>query len=266
MSDSTIGAKVFDQWSPIDSIWSPWSKPALFAQSRSDSYEPVPDQAPTTPILAPWARGLKAGTGIVLDVPGRICIPAALQLARMGFRPVPLFNVTTGPNAVVDVLPILDGLYSGAAILQSLKLAPDAPPAFVVDAHRCPMSSPGSPGEFDNRWLVFPQDFPSAKFLLSHNINAIVWAHTPGHLLAPDLSQILRRWQIAGIAIYSVDLESPDAPQPLAVPRPPMFRMMWQRAIAAFGLRRSSIGGFGAKIPIHSSGTGGSFFYMGGGG
>lgn len=266
MSDSTIGATVFGQWSPIDSVWSPWAKPALFAQSVSDRYDTVSNQAPATPIVMRWASGLKACTGIVLDAPGQICIPVVLQLARMGFRPVPLFNVTTGTNAVVDVLPIRAGLFSSAAVLESLKLPPDAPPVFVIDAHRCPLSGPGLPGEFDNRWVVFPQDFPSAKFLLSHNINSIIWAHAPGHLLAPDLSQVLLRWQIAGIVMHTVDLESADAPQPLTVPKPPMFRMMWQRAIAAAGLRRSSIGGFGAQVPFQRSGSGGSFFFMAGGG
>jgi hypothetical protein len=266
MPDSTIGAALFGQWSPIDSVWSPWAKPALFAQSFSDRYGTPPNQSSVTPITMQWAAGLKAGTGIVLDAPGQICIPAALQLARMGFRPVPVFNVTTGANAVVDVFPIRDGLYSGAAILESLKLPPDAPPVFVIDAHRCPLSGPGLPGDFDNRWIVFPQDFPSAKFLLAHNIDSIVWAHAPGQRLAADLSQVLLRWQTAGIIMRNVEMESADAPQPLSVSQPPMFRMMWQRAIAAAGFRRNSIGGFGAQVPFQRSGSGGSFFYMGGAG
>ena len=44
--------------------------------------------------------------------------------------------------------------------------ATHAPPAFLLDSDRMKAPAP-DPGRFDNRWLVFPQDFPSAAFLRS---------------------------------------------------------------------------------------------------
>jgi hypothetical protein len=108
-------------------------------------------------------------------------------------------------------------------------------------------------GMFDNRWMVFPQDFPSGKFLLGQGIrNAVLisrWKQ-PGE----DVAHILLRWQEAGISIYSKSVTSDEAVCPIKVSPPSRFRRSWHRALAMVGLRRNSTGGFGAVIPYTSAG------------
>jgi hypothetical protein len=110
-----------------------------------------------------------------------------------------------------------------------------------------------SPGQFDNRWAVFPQDFPSATFLLSRGIQRVVLLQDdqePASL--DDLVHVLLRWQKAGIEVLRQGLSHGAAgtPQPLAMRRPLSFRGIFYRALAASGLRRNSAGGFGSIVPL----------------
>ena len=50
---------------------------------------------------------------IVVDLPGAEAVYAGLALAARGFRPIPLFNGTSGPSEVIDVLPISRALAGG---------------------------------------------------------------------------------------------------------------------------------------------------------
>ena len=120
-------------------------------------------------------------------------------------------------------------------------------------------NGPIGPGRFDNRWMVFPQDLPSASFLLSRGLSRAVVLQRQTGQPAEDLSHALLRWQEAGIEILALDPASDSSPQPLAIQKPSRFRALWQRALAIGGLKRNSAGGFGMVIPIPSQGGGGSF-------
>jgi hypothetical protein len=112
------------------------------------------------------------------------------------------------------------------------------------------------PGDYDNRWVVVPQDFPSASKLLSHGIDAVVlWQRNPGQPAA-DLAHVLRRWQDAGIAIFVEHGDLPSPPEPLTVQKPPRYRSVLHRLFVMMGLRRNSAGGFGSVIPETAEGGG----------
>jgi hypothetical protein len=70
-----------------------------------------------------------------------------------------------------------------------------------------------------------------------------------------DLAHVLLRWQEEGITIASKSARFGDAPVPINVNRPNRFRVIWYRALAALGLRRSDTGGFGG-YPTDSFGAG----------
>ncbi|MGH9601505.1 MAG: hypothetical protein ACRD24_03860 [Terriglobales bacterium] len=109
-------------------------------------------------------------------------------------------------------------------------------------------------GKFDNRWMVFPQDFPSASFLTSHGIQRVLLAQESyAPVPREDLAHVLLRWQEGGIEILLKRLDRPDAPARIEVARPSRFRALWHRALAIVGLRRSSAGGFGCTVPESSS-------------
>lgn len=235
-------------WAPDASPWSDWAKPVAFAQLDSLM---IPSRigAPYQSELPVFSRD----TAVVVDLDGQTSVAAGLALARAGWRPVPLYNATMGGRAVVDMLPVLAGLLHGAEELAALEISPDAPPAFLIDGRR--MQGRPSPGMYDNRWVVLPQDFPSATALANRGITRVVLYNSAGTLPREDLRHVLLRWQQAGIELRRGETRGEDAR--LVVAPPSWFRKAWYRLIALFGLRRSNIGGFGAFVPEATSYSGG---------
>ena len=245
--------QLFEIWAPAESVWSRWAKPALFAEGGVLAPAPITDDAPQSSFRA----GGDSATAFVLDLPGVRSVELGLALARAGYRPVPLFNTADHPAAVVKVRPVLQAMMAGAEDLRQAPLAPGSPPAFLLDANRSAAVLP-TPGTFDNRWVVFPQDFPSANFLRSQGVLRVVLLQEARQGPQPqwDLSHVLRRWQEAGIEIYRQDPAADEPPRPMTVERPSRFRNIAYRALALIGLRRNSAGGFGSIIPMASAGTG----------
>ena len=200
-------------------------------------------------------------SAVVVDLPGVNSVKTGLGLAEAGCRPVPLFNIAPGPrltpggSALIDVSPIVHWLEWGAERLVGLSLAANACPAFLLDADRqATQWGNALPGRFDNRWLVFPQDFPSASFLLAQRIEYAVLLQPAGRTQPlPDLAHVMLRWQEAGIRVLVWDPAAAEALQPIQVARPSRFRSAWYRALALMGLRRNSAGSFGSVIPQPSS-------------
>ena len=246
---------VFAAWAPAGQPWSPWAKPALFAQL--DRVVTSASPATTPPAWANAGDFAAARLALVVDLPGERSALAGLTLAQAGFQPVPLYNTSYGYDAVIPLAPLMDALRQGAGELASLALPPSAPPAFLLDSRRTHEISAALPGRYDNRWLVFPQDFPSAEFLKSQGLRGAILLQETGLLPADDLAHVLLRWQEAGLSILSASADaSPLAPEPIFVTKPPHYRMLWQHFLAVIGLRRNSAGGFGARIPVPSQGGG----------
>jgi hypothetical protein len=260
------GSLLFEFWAPEDSVWSRWAKPALFAGGApvlaAQPVTPMPVHS-TDPAPASYGQGtLDTWTAFVVDMPGERSVEIGMTLARTGYRPVPLFNTAYHPSAIVPVDSILKRLRDSADELQGLAIPADAPPVFLLDAKRLEPGTPPQPGKFDNRWAVFPQDFPSANFLLSHNVRRVVLLQEDRLQGVPrtDLAHVLLRWQEAGVEIYVQDPEGNMSPRPIQVAKPSAFRSLFYRALTLSGLRRSSAGGFGSVIPIPSQSSGRSGF------
>jgi hypothetical protein len=251
--------EVFAAWAPQDSIWSPWVAPVLFAQTdwavqNLDLIAPQP---------LPWLQKQMRDTALVVDLPFAESVEVGFALAAAAFRPVPLYNASPGPpvvglapgsqgvsNAAIDMRPIVAAICRVTPSLRKLNLSADAPPAFLLDCYRLEGTTrPVDPGMFDNRWMVFPQDFPSASFLLSHGIRRALLVQK--HQLEPqdDLAHSLLRWQEGGIKVLSKKLDDDSPPSEITVQRPSKYKATWYRALAQLGLRRSSAGGFGSYIP-----------------
>lgn len=245
--------EIFDAWAPADVLWSQWAKPVLFAQ-RSDVMPPTTAAAP--PALADdrWLPPASGQRAIVVDLPALDALRTGLALARRGHRPVPLYNTCDDPAAVLDVRSLVAALAGAADDLRRAALPPDAPPAFLLDSNRMRPAVLPSPGKFDNRWVVFPQDFPSATFLHSRGIREVVLIQE-GDKPQEDLAHVLRRWQEAGLSIHVMPPRD-ATPQPIVVQKPSWFKTLGYRLVAISGLRRNNAGGFGAVIPIARAGGG----------
>ena len=240
---------IFEAWAPAAGVWSLWARPVLFAQMSSAETPGAPVRLDVT-----WAPESGSNSALVLDLPGEDSVRTGLALAERGYRPVPLYNACTGPREVIDQQGILRELHVGAGYLPTMRLPADAPPAFLLDALRLTPREPIAPGVFDNRWMVFPQDFPSARFLIGRGVPQ-VWLIQRGRREPQnDLAHILRRWQDAGLAIKVVDVSDPSRCEAITVEKPRSYREIGYRVNAAHGLHRSWGGGFGTVVPEPSHG------------
>lgn len=234
----------FAAWAPDGVVWSQWAKPIAFVNPEGGiDVEPI-DQS-----KLPSIRGaLDPTSTVIVDLPGADAVYVGLSLATRGFRPVPLFNGTSGPSPVIDVMPITRALANGAERLKLSTLAVDAPPAFLLDSRRIGTSQP-RPGSYDNRWVALPQDFPSGALLSSRGIKSATLIRSGSLSVPADLAHVLRRWQDSGLSVRAIDLASGRSAENVLIPKPSGFRRVWYAAVALFGLRRSNVGGFGSKIP-----------------
>jgi hypothetical protein len=252
------GRELFEIWAPPDSIWSPWVSPVLFAQIEcADETSEIAD-----PPIATWHEPVASReNAIVLDLPGNDAVKLGLVLARIGYRPVVAINASPGPAlllstplsqnpVVLDMASVIQEICGNTLRLQlkQMSLPVDAPPAFILDGRRTLGTRPLSDELFDNRWMVFPQDFPSAKFLQKQGIQRVTLVQMRNTQPLEDLRHVLLLWQEAGIEIFVKASADAEVPTPIIVSRPSRFRAIWYRALAILGLRRSSAGGFGAYL------------------
>jgi hypothetical protein len=251
---------VFSAWAPelpddeYGPNWTRWIKPVLFAMlDEAVSHGPSAEFAPASIMLPELA--IPAGherQALILDLPGEVSVPLGLACAKRGYRPIPLYNGCPGPNELVDTRQIRLALGRHADALRELPLDATAPPAFLLDSQRLVAKGPRAPGRFDNRWMVFPQDFPSANLLLARRITAILVVQQKAGQPQEDLQHVLRRWQEAGLRIQRLTPYATQ-PEPIEVERPKRFRRIWYALFAAAGLIHHSAGGFGGLIPQPSS-------------
>jgi len=131
----TTKEEIFRVWAPPESIWSPWVKPVLFA---SMSEAPPPYGNPAEPAHVFEIPDSSNKTMLVLDLRGDRSVHEGIELARRGYRPVPLFNsipfssiyLSTDFPSMVDCESIVSALYYRAPELAKIPLPADAPPAF----------------------------------------------------------------------------------------------------------------------------------------
>jgi hypothetical protein len=256
---------IFEAWAPSGRAWSDWVKPVLFAH--------LPRRRPEVGAVGEqdisWAPGAEQRCAIVVELPGVESVAMGLALAKVGYRPVPLFNACPPPEAdglflpiqdkpralaLVDVESILAALVQGAEGLQSLDLPADAPPVFLLDALRKSPRRSVDAGLFDNRSVVFVTDFPSANALATRGVREAIVVVKAGLGFQDDLDHVLKTWSRDGLSLSLKRLDRDAGPQPLELPRPSVFFGLWLQIATWFGLRRNPKGGFGAFVPFPSAG------------
>jgi hypothetical protein len=242
---------IYDIWIPPDGAWSLWARPVLFAEMPEEEAEATAEagRPPGPAIDVSWAPPARENVLLVLDLPGEDAVHAGLELAGHGYRPVPAYNACTDAREVVPQRPIQQALRQGAPYLRSLNLPAGAPPTFLLDANRMARGADVRPGRFDNRWQVFPQDFPSAPLLLGRGVTRALLVQVGSRVPRDDLADVLRGWQDAGLEVWAKGLLDGAPPAPIRVARPAWYRALWHEVLAALGLRRAPPGGFGHLVP-----------------
>jgi len=198
------GKDLFNIWASPDPTlaaerWTRFAKPALFVRANEYSYITRTIQTPEIPMEL--VMRLTADTAFIVDLPGAEGVEAGLGLAKLGARPVPLYNgihetKIGGLNEVVENAPIIGALASGADILAGLELAADAPPAFLLDYNRN-REVLSTFSMYDNRWSIDIDDMPEAAYAKANGLRRIiVW--TKGEL-QQDLRPIVDSYSDMGI-------------------------------------------------------------------
>lgn len=247
--------QAYEIWAPSGATWSPWVAPVLFTQLECASREASPLQE----LLPPWTSSLASGTAVILDIDGVDAVRIAVALAYGGLAPVPLFNASPGPMITLglaestvscEAVPMRHLVSAMCWATNQLAgrsfPAISTDPVFLLDSRRLPPAP--TPGMFDNRWILVPQDFPSATFLKQQGITRVMVVQPDWSAPQSDLAHVLLRYQEQGIELQCAKVEESDI-RPLSVRRPPMFRSAFYRFLARLGLRRHALGGFGSWVP-----------------
>src|SRR5687768_321190 len=103
--------EIYEIWAPAESVWSKWAKPVIFVEMAGFGKRKEQEDSPGEVVLEPdpnlnWVNGYRTDTAIVVSLPAERSVEMGMLLAVYGFRPVPLYNCTDGPQPVVNVTPI----------------------------------------------------------------------------------------------------------------------------------------------------------------
>jgi hypothetical protein len=199
------------------------------------------------------------GTAVVVDLPGTDSIRAAAELAKNGYRPVLINNASPGPLGnstssasspftTLDMSPLLQEICIQTDRLRRCTPPSDAPPAFILDALRLKGTRAFRVGLLDNRWTIYPQDFPSASFLVERGIRRVLLIQPDEGQPQADLRDILFRWQGAGVEILSKINRTTAEGTRIVIAAPSRLKTFFFRVLAALGWKASRVAGFGLGV------------------
>lgn len=191
--------EIYRIWAPLGKRWSEWVRPVPFVEihEHSKAYSltlhdvPVPD----------LSEDKFKDAAIIVDLPGAESVEAGLAYAKLGYRPIPLFNGTieqSGARTTVDNQSVGMALVEGVKVVRELEFAEDALPVFMLDSnrlhrHRIDVTV------FDNSWDIYAHDMPSADYFIKNNIHKIV---VVGDFIGRDLRKILYGFQKKKLEIW----------------------------------------------------------------
>lgn len=191
--------EIYRVWAPLGAKWVDWVRPVPFVEM--DRYKKGYSFTNTNIPPAHFIETVEEDTAIIVDLPGAESVLKGLALAKLGFRPIPIYNGTIeqdGARATVDNQSAGVALRWGTSFLAQMDIPKDAPPVFLTDRNRLQRFKMLE-SLFDNSWDVYPQDLPSAEYLQQNGIRKII---VVGDSIAKDLKKILYPYQKKGLVIY----------------------------------------------------------------
>lgn len=191
--------ELYKIWAPYGKKWVDWVRPVPFVEINH--YTKMYNHSQLSIPVISYMDTVCKNTAVIVDLPGIESVEEGLALAKLGFRPIPIFNGTaeqSGARATVDNQSACIALILGVNELTNLEIKEDAYPAFLTDRNRLQRYKMDV-SVFDNSWDVYPQDLPTAEYLLNNDIKKLV---VVGRDVAKDLKKILYDYQKKGIEIY----------------------------------------------------------------
>ena len=187
--------EIYKKWAPYNIKWSSWVRPVPFIYLD----EKINEFIDYTLLHINYLNKALDNTAIIIDINGIDSIKEGIELSKISYRPIPIFNGTSSNNALstTDNKLIEPLLVWGALELQKIKLKDDALPIFLLDENRLNRYKINR-GVFDNSWDIYYQDLPSSKYFLNNGIDKIL---VRANKINKDLNKILYDYQKNNIKI-----------------------------------------------------------------
>ncbi len=195
--------ELFKIWTSPNNIWTNWVRPTPFV-SITNKLLSIPITFNLPPIIYVNELTNIKNTAIIVDLPNIESVEEGIALSKLGFIPIPIYNGTIEQKnaiATVDNTSIQIGLLQGAYKLKDCKNLDTASPAFLLDSNRTNRFKMNI-SIFDNSWDIYPQDLPSADFLIKKGISKIIVKCVS---VQNDLNKILYTFQEKGLKIFCTD-------------------------------------------------------------
>lgn len=188
-------------WAPEGNKWSGWVRPVPFLSIGEKSKKYINSNI-TLPIIE-YDNELTKKTAVMVDLSGTDSVLEGLALAKKGYRPIPTYNGTMeqkGARAAVDNQSIGEILLWGAKELADMKLEENFPPAFLLDKNRLQRYKING-AIFDNSYDIYPQDLPTAEYLVSNGIDRVVIVCDSS---SKDLKKIIKTYKKKKLVVKEV--------------------------------------------------------------
>lgn len=195
------GKEIYKIYAPIGAKWTEWIRPVPFVAIDTYNREPTGDWLNRKTM---FLEQYQQDSAIFIDLPGKESIELSIDLARIGYRPIPLFNGTDeqkGSQATTDTYLIESSLINGGEKLKNIQLKNDANPVFLLDSSRTNRHR-AKESIFDNSWDLYAHDIPSLEYFKQNGISKII---VVGNTIQRDLRKIFFKFQDAGIEFYLTD-------------------------------------------------------------
>lgn len=191
--------EVYKVWAPENGRWSGWVRPVSFIAINENLKVQEYEEFSIPEII--YINEYKNDTAIILDLPGNKAITEGLSLAKLGYRPVPIYNGTDeqeGSECLVNNHGLEYSLMLGAEVLKQMEISLDASPVFLTDSNRMNRRKV-TDSVFDNSWDVYSQDLPTYEYLKKHGIDKVI---IRSDMIRKDLNKIFYKFQKNGMEIY----------------------------------------------------------------
>ena len=196
-----IGKEIYKIWAPYGARWTNWIRPVPFVQlNHIKTEEHFNNNIPKISYI----DCCKTNMGIIIDLPSYEGVNEGIALAKLGFRPIPIYNGTNGQAGAISTVnntALELSLIWGGLHLKNITLKDNAPPAFLLDSNRMNRFKM-SEKVYDNSWDLYSQDVPTANFLLKSGINEIILR---SDIMRKDVAKILYDYQKEGLTIFYTD-------------------------------------------------------------
>ena len=195
------GIEIYKIYAPVGAKWTEWVRSVPFVAIDTYNRQPIVDWMDRK---AMFLKEYQQDTAIFVDLPGKESIELGINLAYIGYRPIPVFNGTDeqqGSQAIIDTYLIESCLINASEKLKNIQLKNDANPAFILDSYRTNRYR-AKESIFDNSWDLYKQDIPSADYFKQNGITKII---VVGDTIKRDLKKIFLKFQEKGIQIYITD-------------------------------------------------------------